>query len=93
MSFSRKTPLRGDTSHISSSDICYSVIKVLGITRTYIAHKVGHYFDGRKEQHDNNSEQVTWLLQPHVGVQCVALLLHILEVPGSNLSPQTGYPE
>jgi hypothetical protein len=29
----------------------------------------------------------------NVMVECLTLLLHIQDVPGSNLSPETSYPE
>jgi hypothetical protein len=36
---------------------------------------------------------VTTLMITNVAVEWLALLLHIQEVLGSNLSPETGYPD
>jgi hypothetical protein len=45
----------------------------------------------KKVDRKTRIENFTYMREPYSEVKCVALLVHIREVPGLNLGPENGY--
>jgi hypothetical protein len=55
------------------------------VNKNVVMYKVRCYY--------NSNLSMKKFMAPNILIDCLTLLLHILEVPGSNLSSETSYPD